>query len=143
MHTVTDFLKLAGEIVLTIALIAIGVTVYNRVLETEAKRSEKNSKEITDLENDAIMKYDGMVIHGGTIVSYIKEIEDDVQTIKVVTQKTPAGFYVKQNGTEKAGTKNLNDYDSVYYIAPMSVYKVDVTLNANKIPESVTITYKP
>ena len=143
MHDITDFLRVAAGVILTVALIAIGVRIYNGVLEADARRAERDRIKLAEMEYATVMKYDGKSIHGGAITSYIKEIEDEVQTIFVKTPKTPAGFYVKEDGSEKAGTKELGDYDSAYYIAPMAIYKVDVTLNANGVPESVNIIYKP
>ena len=143
MHTVMDFLKLAAGLLITVSLIATGFYLFNRARQVGIGIIEDKEREAYNASIAHITKYDGDVIKGGTVISYIGSIQDDVTTIYIKTPKNTSGFYIMQNGQLKVNLSDLKDYDSASYVAPLSKYKVNVTMDANGVPERVDITYKP
>ena len=139
MHVSKEFLMEAVSLSLLVALILISIQMFERANKITALLEEGQEKQIMELEEYEIVRYDGFQIDGMTAIGYIKTVVGTYQLPVIVTTKTNT-FVVK----ERNEYSSLRDPNSEKYIYPLSLYLCEVIRDENesiKEIESVSDLY--
>ncbi len=136
-ETITKFLLFAVGLILTVGLIFMGINIYKRAVKTGQTVSEQQRKQLTEMEESDITRYDALEITGSTAVTYIKRIYDDT-SVTVITQTV--GGAKKTFNVDSSQFSDYKNTSSEYYINPLDMYYVEVSRDANDIISGVTIT---
>lgn len=134
MHVSKEFLLEAVGLSLLVALILISMQMFQRATKITSLLEDGQEKQIMELEEYEIVKYDGLLIDGMTAISYIKKMVGTYELpVRVIT--TQKEFVIE----EKAACDALRDIDSVKYINPLTKYHCEVTRDENEVITEVRI----
>lgn len=134
MHVSKEFLLEAVGLSLLVALICIGMQMFQRASKIATLLEEGQEQQITELEEYEIVKYDGLVIDGMTAVSYIKKMTGTYEVpVKVTTLCNEFTIRVKEE------YESLRDIDSDKYINPLAKYHCTVVRDENKTIKEICI----
>ena len=137
MQVSKEFLIEAVSLSLLVALILISVQMFERANKITALLEEEQEKQILELEEYEIVRYDGLQMDGITTIGYIKTVVGTYQLPVTVTTETNT-FVVK--GREEYSS--LRDPDSEKYIYPLSLYFCEVVRDENESIKEIKITIK-
>ena len=134
MHVSKEFLLEAVGLSLLVALILISMQMFQRATKITSLLEDGQEKQIMELEEYEIVKYDGLLIDGMTAISYIKKMVGTYELpVRVTT--TQKEFLVE----EKEDCDALRDIESVKYINPLAKYHCEVSRDENEVITEVRI----
>ena len=134
MHVSKEFLLEAVGLSLLVALILISMQMFQRATKITSLLEDGQEKQIMELEEYEIVKYDGLLIDGMTAISYIKKMVGTYELpVRVTT--TQKEFLVE----EKEDCDALRDIESVKYINPLAKYHCEVSRDENEVITEVRL----
>lgn len=134
MNVSKEFLLEAVGLSLLVALILIGMQLFQRAVKITTLLEEGQEQQILELEEYEIVKYDGLLVDGMTAISYIKKMTGTYNfTVQVVTEN---GAFEVSGQTEYA---ELRKPDSEKYINPLVKYRCEVVRDENKVITGIKI----
>lgn len=134
MRISKEFLMEAVGLSLLVALILISVQMFQRAVKITSLLEINQERQINELEEYEIVKYDGLLIDGMTAISYIKRMAGSYELpVRVITEK--GEFLV----TEEFEYGELRDTESDKYISPIQKYSCEVRRNENAVISEIMI----
>jgi len=134
MHISKEFLLEAVGLSLMVALILISMQLFQRAVKITTLLEKDQERQMTELEEYEIVKYDGFQMDGMTAVSYIKKMVGTYEIpVKVVTAEEE--FAV----TEQSQCVNLRNAGSAQYVNPFAKYRCEVVRDENKVITEIKI----
>ena len=134
MHVSKEFLLEAVGLSLLVVLILISMQMFQRATKITSLLEEGQEKQITELEEYEIIKYDGLMIDGMTAISYIKKMTGTYELPVSVTTLQQEFVVV-----EKTEWDSLRDIDSQKYINPLAKYHCEVARDENEVITEIRI----
>lgn len=134
MNISKEFLMEAVGLSLLVALILIGMRMFQKTIKITTQIEKSQEQTITDLEEYELVKYEEMVIDGITALGYIKNtvVEYD---LPVIVEDKQRMFSVTSR--EELGL--LRDVDSEKYISPYGFYQCKVIRNENNVITEINL----
>lgn len=134
MHVSKEFLLEAVSLSLLVALILVSMQMYQRATKITTLLTEEQERQITELEEYEIVKYDGMLLDGMTAISYIKRMMITYELpVRVVTVNEE--FVV----TEQSEYKDLRNINSEKYMNPLAKYRCEIQRDENEVITEISI----
>lgn len=134
MHISKEFLLEAVGLSLVVALILISMQIFQRAVKITSLLERGQEKQIAQLEEYEIVKYDGLQMDGMTVISYIKKMTGTYELpVQVVT------INGKFTVSEPSQYMSLRDSDSEQYINPFAKYRCEVIRNENAVITEIKI----
>lgn len=134
MHVSKEFLLEAVGLSLLVVLILISMQMFQRATKITSLLEKEQEKQVMELEEYEIVKYDGLLIDGMTAISYIKKMVESYEVpVRVTTLQNE--FVV----VEKAEYDSLRDIDSPKYINPLAKYCCKVARDENEVIKEIRI----
>ena len=135
MHVSKEFLLEAVGLSLVVALILISVQMFQRATKITALLEEGQERQITELEEYEIVKYDGLLVDGMTAISYVKKMTG-VYGLPVKLRTATGEFVV----TKMEEYKELRNITSEKYINPLAKYLCEVVRDENEVVSEIKIS---
>lgn len=126
MQVSKEFLMEAFGLSLLVALMLIGVHLFQRGTRLTNLLEQNQERQIAQLEEYEIVKYDGLWMDGMTTVNYIKTITG-VYHLPVEVNTVLGSFLV----TDREEYTQLRDIHSEKYINPLAKYQCEVQRDEN------------
>lgn len=128
MHISKEFLLEAVGLSLLVALILIGMQMFQRAMKITTLLEKGQEQQIQEIEEYEIVKYDGLLIDGMTAISYIKKMTGTYELpVHVITAQ---GEFTIADDSEYV---ELRDIDSEKYISPQMKYRCEIIRNENDV----------
>ena len=144
MENTTKIILFAAGFLLTVALIAIGVNVYNKGKTTIDNATVQYDSAMSKYDNAAFTQYDGTTASGAAVLDMIKSLENDTTgvTITVKTGKNTSGEPYTNDGNlqNKIKTAQNKSATNNNYINPSKQFLCAVTKDDNGVVSGVTFT---
>lgn len=134
MSVSKEFLMEAAGLTILVALLFVGVQVFQRAVKLTNLLEEGQEQQISELEEYEIIKYDGLKIDGMTAVNYIKRMTGSYAM--VVELETVEGSFV----ITKEDYSELKDSTSKKYVSPLAMYDCEVLRDENRSIAKIKIT---
>lgn len=134
MSVSKEFLMEAAGLTILVALLFVGVQVFQRAVKLTNLLEEGQEQQISELEEYEIIKYDGLRIDGMTAVNYIKRMTGSYAM--VVELETTEGSFV----ITKEDYSELKDSTSKKYVSPLAMYDCEVLRDENRSIAKIKIT---
>lgn len=134
MSVSKEFLMEAAGLTILVALLFVGVQVFQRAVKLTNLLEEGQEQQISELEEYEIIKYDGLRIDGMTAVNYIKRMTGSYAM--VVELETTEGSFV----ITKEDYSELKDSTSKKYVSPLAIYDCEVLRDENRAIAKIKIT---
>lgn len=134
MSVSKEFLMEAAGLTILVALLFVGVQVFQRAVKLTNLLEEGQEQQISELEEYEIIKYDGLRIDGMTAVNYIKRMTGSYAM--VVELETTEGSFV----ITKEDYSELKDSTSKKYVSPLAIYDCEVLRDENRSIAKIKIT---
>lgn len=134
MHISKEFLMEAVGMSLLVALILIGVQMFQRAIKITALLEKEQEQKIIELEEYEIVKYDDLKIDGMTAVNYIKKMIGTYE-LPVYVEEEERAFLL----TRREEFDGLRDMDSGKYISPLVTYRCEVIRDENEVITSIRL----
>lgn len=135
MRVSKEFLMEAVGLSLLVALILLSVQMFQKAEKIAVLLENEQEKQIMELEEYELTKYDGLFVDGITAVGYIKNI---VGTYCIpVRVTTLSGEFSVREVSEYSDLRNMN---SEHYIHPMALYLCEIFRDENGAVAEVGIT---
>lgn len=134
MSVSKEFLMEAAGLTILVALLFVGVQVFQRAVKLTNLLEEGQEQQISELEEYEIIKYDGLKIDGMTAVNYIKRMTGSYAM--VVELETVEGSFV----ITKEDYSELKDSTSKKYVSPLAMYECEVLRDENRSIAKIKIT---
>ena len=128
MHISKEFLIEAVGLSLLVALIFVGMQMFQRAMKITTLLGKEQEEKIVMLEEYELTKYDGLVIDGMTAISYIKKTVGGYD-VPVIVEYGQDVFYI----TSWEELSMLRDINSELYISPYSTYRCKVIRDENGV----------
>ena len=134
MHISKEFLMEAVGLSLLMALILISMQMFQRSMRLTSLVEEEQRRQIMELEEYEIVKYEDLLIDGMTAINYIKKI---IGTYGLpVYVSTEKGIFTV---TEQSECAELRDIASDKYINPLKKYRCKVERDENGVINNIRI----
>ncbi len=130
MSQIKEMLIFAAGLIITVALIMVGITVFGKAMDLGQMVSQKEEQKLQALKLEEIEKYEGQDIPGNKIVSYVRNLYGRTDAVINITGKNSTGV----SYTFKVDSSNLHelrDENSRYFINPIKKYRVTVIRDKN------------
>lgn len=134
MSVSKEFLMEAVGLTILVALLFVGVQVFQRAVKLTNLLEEGQEQQISELEEYEIIKYDGLRIDGMTVVNYIKRVTGSYAMV-VELETTEGSFVIK-----KEDYSELKDSTSKKYVSPLAMYDCEVLRDENRAISKIKIT---
>ncbi len=133
MENTQKLLYGAVGLILTIAVIGFGVSIYQRVTKMNTSFNEEMSEAEYKLRYEEVLRYSGQTIPGSTAVGYIQTAWKKLSKVMLYTPHTGASGKDLKNATDNYSESTLlagllNSTGPIY-IDPRKNYKVTVVYN--------------
>ncbi|MBQ8877756.1 MAG: hypothetical protein IJ029_03440 [Lachnospiraceae bacterium] len=128
MNISKEFLMEAVGLSLLVALILIGMRMFQKTIKITTQIERNQEQTITYLEEYELVKYDEMVIDGMTALGYIKNVIMEY-SLPVIVEEKQRKFSV--DSRDDLGL--LRNADSGKYISPYGFYQCRVVRNENEV----------
>lgn len=138
MSSAKKIMIFAASLMITVGLIFISFDIYDDTKEAANIIKNNTAVKVQQMQEEHITKYEYSFISGAMVVSYVKEIYEDVSSIIITPQGR--GSYDAKNVPEITLYQNMKTMAHSYYVDPLSDFYVVVTRNDNGIITTVTIT---
>lgn len=136
MHISKQFLIEAVGLILTVSLILTGVRLYQRANSVVTIIEQRQDRQLQQMEEYEIVKYEGCAIDGITAVAYIKHL---VGTYGLPVTITTAGGTFQVAG--RLQYANLRDMQSEQYINPLGRFQCEVLRDENSAIVGASLMY--
>lgn len=123
-----EFLMEAVGLSLLVALILIGMQMYQKTMKITTLIAKNQEQTITDLEEYELVKYSDLSIDGISALGYIKKVVGEYH-IPVTVEDEQSCFSV--TGKEDFGL--LREIDSEKYINPYALFTCRIIRNENGV----------
>jgi len=134
MHISKEFLMEAVGLSLVVALLLIGMQVFNRAMKITSSLEERQEEKIAEIEEYEIVQYDGLVLDGMSAIGYIKKMIGNYGLrVHVVTETEE--FVI----SDRSEYQEMRDSSSKKYINPLAKYRCMVIRDENDVITSVEI----
>lgn len=128
MHVSKEFLMEAVGLSLLVALLLISMQLFQRATKLTSLLEEGQERQINEIEEYEIIKYDGLAVDGMTAVSYIKRVTGTYGLpVEVVTLN---GIFFVEG---KEAYEELRSSSSEKYINPLAKYRCSVLRDENQV----------
>lgn len=134
MQVSKEFLMEAVGLSLLVALILISVQMFQKATKLTTLLEEGQDRQIAELEEYEIVKYDGLSIDGMTAISYIKRMTGTYELPVTVT--TVNGTFIV---TGKAEYEEMRSIASEKYINPLAKYRCEVLRDENNVISEIQL----
>ena len=135
MRVSKEFLLEAVGMSLLVALILIGMQLFQRATKLTTLLEREQEQKIAVLEEYEIVRYDGLLVDGMTAVSYIKKMTGTYDLpVTVVTEK---GEFVIKEAVEYTELRNSS---SERYMNPLAKYRCEIIRNENDVIAEIKIS---
>ena len=134
MHISKEFLMEAVGLSLLVALIFIGMQMFQRAVKVSTLLNAEQEEKIIMLEEYEIVKYDGLLIDGLTAVGYIKKMVGNYE-LPIRVEHGAESFSI----TEREQFELLRDIDSEKYISPYAIYRCLIIRDENEVITEVEL----
>ena len=134
MNISREFLLEAVGLSLMVALLLVGVKMFQRTSDFIAAIDREQEQSIAEMKEYELVRYDEMIIDGITAIGYIKMVVGEYQ-IPVYVETSENSFLITDK-KEYAGIRNLT---SPYYMDTLSLYQCTVIRSENESVERVEI----
>ena len=134
MQISKEFLVEAVGLSLLVALIFVGMQMFQRTMRVTAILENNQEEKITMLEEYEIVKYDGLVLDGMTVVNYIKNMVGEYE-LPVIIESEQKTFVV----ADRTELGLLRDVDSEKYINPYATYRCTVVRDDNEVINEIRL----
>ena len=135
MRVSKEFLLEAVGMSLLVALILIGMQLFQRATKLTTLLEREQEQKIAVLEEYEIVRYDGLLVDGMTAVSYIKKMTGTYDLpVTVVTEK---GEFVIKEAVEYTELRNSS---SERYMNPLAKYRCEIIRNENEVIAEIKIS---
>ena len=134
MNISKEFLMEAVGLSLLVALILIGMRMFQKTIKITTQIERNQEQTITNLEEYELVKYDEMVIDGMTALGYIKNVIVEYH-LPVIVEEKQRKFTV--DSRDDLGL--LRDVDSEKYISPYGFYQCRVIRNENEVIAEINL----
>ncbi len=134
MNISKEFLLEAVGLSLLVALILVGMQMFQRTIKITALIEKSQEQTISDLEEYEIVKYEEMLIDGITAFGYIKNVVGEYH-IPISIEDKQKKFSVTQR--EEFG--ELRDIDSEKYLNPYAWFRCKVVRDENGVITQVNL----
>jgi len=128
MNISKEFLMEAVGLSLLVALILIGMQMFQRTIRITTLMQNHQEQNITKLEEYELVKYEDLMMDGMTALGYIKNVVGQYH-LPVIVEEKQKMFSV----TERAEFGLLRDVDSEKYICPYALYECKVLRDENDV----------
>ena len=136
MQVSKQFLLDAVGLILTISLILTGVRLYRKAEQAVGILEKRQSRQLQNLEEYEVVKYEGYYIDGTTVLGYIRNLVGNYDLPVTVT--TGKGTF---RITERSQCANLRNKDSEQYINPLGTYLCEVLRDENSAIVGASLVY--
>lgn len=134
MHISKEFLMEAVGLSLVVALLLIGMQVFNRAMKITSSLEKRQEEKIAEIEEYEIVQYDGLVLDGMSAIGYIKKMIGNYGLrVHVVTETEE--FLI----SDRSEYQEMRDSSSKKYINPLAKYRCTVIRDENDVITSVEI----
>ena len=134
MHISKEFLMEAVGLSLVVALLLIGMQVFNRAMKITSSLEERQEEKIAEIEEYEIVQYDGLVLDGMSAIGYIKKMIGNYGLMVHVVTETEE-FVI----SDRSEYQEMRDSSSKKYINPLAKYRCMVIRDENDVITSVEI----
>jgi len=134
MNISREFLLEAVGLSLMVALLLVGVKMFQRTSDFIAAIDREQEQSIAEMKEYELVRYDEMIIDGITAIGYIKMVVGEYQ-IPVYVETSENSFLITDK-KEYAGIRNLT---SPYYMDTLALYQCTVIRSENESVERVEI----
>lgn len=134
MHISKEFLLEAVGLSMVVMLILISMQIFQRAVKITALIEKEQEKQLVELEEYEITKYDGLLIDGMTVISYIKKV-NGAYKLPVHVSVINGEFTV----SDQDQYENLRNTASGQYINPLAKYRCQVIRNENEVITEIAI----
>ena len=126
MQISRQFLIDAVGLLLTVSLILMGMKLYQKAERAAGILEERQNRQLQELEEYEIVKYEGYSIGGTTALAYIKNLVGNYGLPVTVT--TASGTF---QVTERSQYGNMRDMESEQYINPLEKFSCELLRDEN------------
>lgn len=133
MNISKEFLMEAVGLSLLVALILIGMRMFQRTIKITNLLEHQQEQKINELEEYELVKYEGLVIDGMTALGYIKNVVGEYR-LTVTIEEMQRKFSI----SDRAEFGQLRNVDSEKYISPYGFYQCRISRDEN---EAITEIY--
>lgn len=134
MNISKEFLMEAVSLSLLVALILIGMQMFKKTIKITNLLEQQQEQTITELEEYELVKYEGLVIDGMTVLGYIKNVIVEYH-VPVIIEEKQRTFLVSER--EEFG--QLRNVDSEKYISPYSFYQCNIIRDENEVITEINL----
>lgn len=134
MNISKEFLMEAVGLSLLVALILIGMQMFQKTVRIATLLQNHQEQNIAQLEEYDLVKYEDLILDGMTALSYIKNVVGEYQVPVIVEEKQK-----KFSVTGQADFGLLRDIDSEKYICPYALYKCKVIRDENNVITEINL----
>ena len=127
MSHIKQVLFAAAGICLTATVILIYFTIFNRLQNVSEKIEQQTIQQEANIENYAIMRYDGCTIYGSQLIIYLKNNWDSLKNVKL------QGILIEN-------LDNIRTLGDVSYIDNNARYFIAIEFNENGVPDTIKIS---
>ncbi|PGT83230.1 ABC transporter permease [Bacillus sp. AFS040349] len=138
-------LLLGAALFITIALITLGVVVYNTASDGAKTANKEFSSIQTELSEQTFLVYDNTDISGSQVINAIRKFDDDELGIKVTTGKGTAWYnYDATNPdtltTASGAIANTSIETNNAYINPSGKFAAKIIRDSNDVIRAIQFT---
>lgn len=137
MNISKEFLLEAVGLSLLVALILIGMQMFQKTVRLTTLLQNQQEKSITELEEYELVKYEDLTIDGMTAIGYIKNVVGEY-CLPVIIEENQRKFSVN----ERTDFGLLRDVDSEKYISPYALYLCKVIRDENDVITEINLLRK-
>lgn len=134
MHISKEFLAEAVSLSLLVTLILVSMQLFHRSMKITELMEEKQTRQIAELEEYEIVKYEDLLVDGMTVINYIKRMNGTYGLPIYVSADT--GDFTIIGKSEYAELRNI---ESGKYINPLKKYRCKVERDENGVINKIRI----
>lgn len=129
-----EFLLEAVGLSLLVALLLVGVKVFQRTNDFISAMDREQERRIEEWQEYEVVQYDGRVVDGITAISYIRNTVGQYN-VPIYVETIEHAFWI----TKPEDYKGLRDMTSEHYMNTLALYQCQVIRNENDSIEQVEI----
>jgi len=135
VHVSKEFLLEAVGLSLLVALLLISMQMFQKATKITMLLEENQERQIAELEEYEITKYDGIVLDGITALNYAKKMTGTYKLPVIVT--TIKGEFSVIGQTDYEEMRNII---SEKYVNPLAKYRCELVRDENAVIAEIRIT---
>lgn len=135
-------LWMAASVVITAALITIGVFQYGNAKRLTSALGSEMRRMADEIEAGEILRYDGAVVKGCDVVNFCKRYLSGGRASREITVTVING-YTKSSYESYSEAGGMLDLHGAEYIIPTDDYLAKVEINGNNVISGIVFKYRP